>query len=280
MSLRTVIYDDLRNISRSYVVVGVIGVFICLVALIFISEIDIYDNPYRVLWDVWALIAFVGPLFLAPLSYLAIAGDRESGTIKYVLGLPNSRVEYYVGKLISRTLVAVTAILLSVIWGYIIAALTFVNPPDLIRFLVFLAVSLVYVVSTVSVFIAISASTKKRSRAMFGTLGIYFLFVPFWFGFFPVINIETIVDTIAQLFGVTVSDETSRRIGTLSPAVAYLEATEPVYNGVLDQYEVFNQFESNEKLVGKTWFNILVMVLWSAITLPLGYLKFKSSEIG
>lgn len=280
MSLRTVIRDDLRNARRSYVVSGVIGVFTCLVALIFVSEINIYDEPYRVLWDVWAFIAFVGPLFLAPLSYLSIAGDRQSGTIKYVLGLPNSRLEYYVGKFLSRTVVAVVAILLSVVTGFCIASLTFVNAPDVRRFAIFVGVSLVYVISTVSVFVAISASTKKRSRAMFGTLGIYFLFVPFWFGFFPVINVETVVDAIAQLVGVTVSEETSRRIGAMSPAVAYLEATEPVFAGVLDQYEVFGQFEPSDKLIGKTWFNVLIMVAWSAIALPLGYLKFKTSEIG
>mgnify|MGYP006281375169 FL=1 len=44
MSTYTVLRDDFRNARRSSVVLGVIGVFTVLTALVFVSEIDIYDH--------------------------------------------------------------------------------------------------------------------------------------------------------------------------------------------------------------------------------------------
>src|SRR6056297_1289680 len=124
MSTFTVARDDFLNARRSYIVLGVIGVFTALVTLVFISEVDVYDDPYRTLFDVSFLLAVAFPLFVAPLTYLAITGDRQSGAIKYVMGLPNSRGEYVLAKFLSRFGVAVSAVGLAVAVGFVVAALT------------------------------------------------------------------------------------------------------------------------------------------------------------
>jgi ABC-2 type transport system permease protein len=140
----TVTRDDFRNARRSYIVLGVIGVFAGIVGLVFVSEMNIYPDAYRTLFDVSALIAFVFPLFIAPLTYLSIAGDVSNGSIKYVLGLPNSRLEYFVGKYVSRAAVAVVAVVLGTLVGFVIAAVTFANSVDPIRFLEFAGASAAY----------------------------------------------------------------------------------------------------------------------------------------
>src|SRR6056297_1270575 len=117
MSAYTVLRDDFRNARRSSVVLGVIGVFTALTALVFVSEIDIYDHAYRTLFDVTMLTGLVFPLIVAPLTYLSIAGDRSGGAMKYALGLPNSRLEYYAGKFASRAGVAVVAVVFAVVVG-------------------------------------------------------------------------------------------------------------------------------------------------------------------
>ncbi len=280
MGTYTVARDDFTNARRSYIVLGVIGVFTALVGLIFAAEMNIYDDPYRVLWDVSAFVAFVFPLFLAPLVYLSIAGDRISGAITFSMGLPNSRREYVTGKLVSRFGTAAAAVLSGLFVGFAIALATYANAPSPVRFATFAAVTLLYALTFVSVFLAISAATTSRARAMFGALGAYFVLVVFWFGFFPLVNLQTAVDAIGSLLGTDVSQTTRDYLAVLSPGTAYLRATELVYAGVEGQYDAFAQFGDSDELYDQPWFTLLVMLGWTGLSLAVGYLSFERSELG
>lgn len=280
MSTYTVARDDFKNAARSYIVLGVVGVFAALCGVVFLSEMNIYDDPYRTLFDVSAFVAFVFPLFLAPLAYLSITGDRTDGVIKYTMGLPNTRLEYFVGKLGSRLSVGVAAVVLGMVVSFVVAAATFVNAPSIARFATFTGLALVYTFSFVGLFVAVSASTGKRSRAMLGVFGLYFLLVPFWFGFFPVISITNLIETVASLLGVTVSENARQYIITFSPATAYLRSTDLVYHGVAGNYDVFAQTFRGEELYDQPWFNVLEMLAWGVVGLVVGYVKFDRSELG
>ena len=281
MSVYTVARDDFTNARRSYVVLGVVGIFTALVALVFVSEIDIYDDAYRALWDVSALVAFAFPLFVAPLTYLAVAGDRSSGTITYLLGLPNTRGEYFLAKYVSRAGVAVGAVILGVAAGFVIALATFTNGADPVRFLTFAAVSGLFALAMTGIFLALSAMTGSRSRAMFAVIAVYFLLVPFWFGFLPFINLGTVLDAVASLPGISLSDSARDLLGVLSPATAYLQSTEFVYSGVMDQYPEFQQFDSgSSSLASNPLFTSAVLAGWAVIAPLVGYLRFRSAELG
>lgn len=282
MSIRTVARDDLKNAARSYVVLGVIGVFAALVALVFVAERNIYPDPYRTLFDVSFMTFLVFPLFVAPLAYLAVAGDRESGVIKYVLGLPNSRAGYVLGKFASRVSVTLAAVVVALAVGFVVAFATFENAPSIGRFATFAAVSALYGVSLTGLFVGVSAATSRRSRAMLGVFGAYFLLVPFWFGFLPIVNLGTVLDAVATTFGTTITDSTRSFVNSLSPATAYLFATEPVYSGVFDQYpQLAGTFgEDSARLQDQRWFNALVMLAWGGLGLLAGYVSFRRSELG
>jgi ABC-2 type transport system permease protein len=279
MSTFTVARDDFRNARRSYIVLGVIGVFTALTALIFVSEMDFYE-PYRTLFDVLFFVSFVFPLLLAPLAYLCIAGDRTSGAIKFAMGLPNSRREYFAGKFLSRFGVGAAAILVSVAVGFLISLLFFSPGPDVVRFLTFAAISLLYTFTFVSMFVAVSASTASRSRAMFGALGLYFVLIVFWFGFLPLLNVQTALDTVGGLLGVTISEDTRNYVAIFSPGTAYLQTSKAVFTGVLGEYEGFQQFATEDELYAETWFTALVMLAWGVGSLAVGYVQFTRSELG
>jgi ABC-2 type transport system permease protein len=282
MSTLTVAKDDFRNARRSYIVVGVIGLFAGLTALIFLSEMDFYE-PYRTLFDVLFFVSFVLPILLAPLAYLSIAGDRESGAIKYAMGLPNSRGEYFAGKFLSRFGVAAAAVLLAVLAGFVISLAAFSPSPDVARFALFAGITLLYAFTFVSLFVAVSASTKSRSRAMFGALGLYFVLIVFWFGFLPLLNMPTLLSAIGDLLGVTITEDTQSYVAVLSPGTAYLQTSKQVFVGVLDQYpgpQDFGQFASGDELYAQTWFTALIMLAWSLGSLAVGYLQFERSELG
>ena len=282
MSLYTVARDDFKNARRSYAVLGVIGVFTALVALVVGMDSGHHPDAYRALFDVSFFLFLVFPIIVAPLAYLAIAGDRDGGAIQYAMGLPNSRAEYVFGKLVSRLGVALAAVVVGMLVAFGIALVAFTNSPGVGRFLSFTGVTLLFAFSFIGIYVGISATTESRSRAMLGVFGAYFLLVPFWFGFLPVVGLPALLNTAADLLGVTISSSTEGLIRSLSPATAYLFSTELVYTGVVDSYPMIegNFGSMPDKFWTELWFNALVMFAWGAGSMLVGYLSFKRSELG
>jgi ABC-2 type transport system permease protein len=280
MSTYTIARDDFRNAAGSYAVIGVVGVFAALVALMFVTKMNAYDDPYRALFDVQILVVYVFPLIVAPQTYLCVAGDRSSGNIMFALGLPNSRREYLSGKFLSRFGIVAAAVVVGTLVGLGIAMVAFPNPPAVKRFLMFATVTLVYALSWVSMFVAISAATKKRSRAMMGVLIAYFVLVPFWFGMAS-IGLTAAINAVADLLGMTITETTIDLIRSLSPAYAYFGSMQPVYAGVVDQYANIqaNYGGTSSALAHQPWYSVLVMLGWSAVSLAAGFLKFRNSEL-
>jgi ABC-2 type transport system permease protein len=188
------------------------------------------------------------------------------------------------GKFVSRGSVAVAAVLVAVAVAFIVGAVLYANPIDPIRFAWFAVVSVLFVASLTAIFVALSALTERRSRAMFGIISVYFLLGPFWFGFLPVVSLQVVVDTVADLLGTSVSDTTFGYIQFSSPTTAYLAGLEPVYDGVVGSGE-YPQIEENyggdgDELYTENWYSWLVMAAWGAVALGLGYARFRVTELG
>jgi ABC-2 type transport system permease protein len=285
VSFTTILRDDFRNTRRSYVVLGVITVLTAFVSLITYSVAEFHNDAFRALFDV-SFFFFLGfPLILLPLTYLAVAGDRERGSIKHSLGLPNTRGEYVLGKYVSRTAVAVGAVLVSTLAALVIGVALYSGTPELARFVKFALITALFVASITAVFVACSTMMKKRSRAMFGVIGAYFILGPFWLGLLPVVGLDSVITTIADLLGTTVSDNTRAFISSASPTTAYLNGLEPVYDGIIGggEYPRITQNYATEgatQLYEKSWFNYATMGAWGTIALAVSYAKFRVAELG
>lgn len=282
MSAATVARNDFRSIRRSYVVVGVVATFTAIVGLVFLGSGQVHPDPSRTLWGFSALVVWVLPLFLAPLSYLAVAGDRARGTVVYHLGLPNSRAGYFAAKYAVRAGVTVATIVLGVAVAVVVAALTYEQAPDLARFLTFGAISTLYALAIVGVFLAVSAWTATRSRAMFGVLGAYFVLAAFWSGFVPMLNLATVLDAVASIPGVSIPDSTRALVGALSPSGAYFNLLpELVWADVIGEYDVFRQFQDVPDYLGyEPWVNVLSLLVWTVVAPLVGYLGLRRAELG
>jgi ABC-2 type transport system permease protein len=282
VSLYTVARDDFTNARRSYVVLGVIGVFSALVALIIGADSGHHADAYRALFDVSFFVFLVLPIIVAPLTYLSIAGDRDGGAIKYAMGLPNTRSQYVTGKFVSRVSVALAAVVVGTLVGFAVALPTYTNTPDPVRFVKFAGVTLLFAFAFVGIYVGVSAVTASRSRAMLGAFVAYFVLVPFWFGFLPVISLLDLLSAAADLLGATIAEDTKRLIQAISPATAYLRSTEIVYAGVYNEYpRIAQNFRNPDtELYAKFWFQTLVMLAWGAGSMLVGYVSFRRSELG
>ena len=281
MSVYTVARDDLRNLAGSYLIRGIVGAFIAMVAFIFISEIGIYDEPSRTLFDVSNAVILLGPVLLAPVAYESIVGDRTSGRIKFTMGLPNSRWEYFAGKTLSRFAVVTVATVGSIGVGYFISLVAFTNTPILSRFVLFAGTTLLYTLSFTSIFIAISALAKSRTTAMFAALVAYFVLVLFVLGVAPYLNLETLFAAVGDILDRSISDSVRYLVKNLTPYPAYGGATHPIYTSILDEYQRLSAAPPNQRgeLHAQMWFDLIVLGTWVAIPLMGGFLKFRNSEL-
>ncbi|QLH84240.1 ABC transporter permease [Halosimplex pelagicum] len=282
MSAPTVARTDFRSIRRSYAVVGVVGTFAAIVVLAFLGSSEVHPHPVRTTFGLSALIAWVFPLLLAPLTYLAVAGDRARGSITYYLGLPNTRADYFGGKYATRAAVGAATMVLGVAAAFAVALATYDHAPDPGRFLALGALSTLFTLAMVGIFVAVSASVATRSRAMIGVLLAYFVLSPFWIGPLPALNLGTLLDAAASLPGVAVPESTRALVGALSPAGAYFNTLpELVWADAPGRYESLAQFSDTPDYLGyEPWFNVLVMGVWAAVAPVVGYLRFRSAELG
>jgi len=126
------------------------------------------------LWNLTAIGAMFIPLIALVTAYLAIAGERESGGIKYLLSIPNSRRDVVLGKFATRTAIVSASIVVAFLVGGVLTLLWYPSP-EMDTFGIMAALTVLYALTYVAVAIAISAATASRSRAMGGSIAFFFI---------------------------------------------------------------------------------------------------------
>ncbi|MFC7046335.1 ABC transporter permease [Halobacteriaceae archaeon GCM10025711] len=203
------------------------------------------------------------PITALVAAYLAIAGERESGSIKLLLGLPPSRGEVVVGKLVGRAGVVALAVLASFAVAGVATAGLYGSLP-VTEFLLVTGLTLFLGVTFVSVAIGISSATSTRSRAMTFAVGVYLVVSLLW-DLIP----QGLYLALVGGFPTPPHPEWFLVIQRLSPSSAYSAgvaaslipevATGPAYLGLP--------------------FTLAVMTAWTLVPLALGYLWFRRADL-
>ena len=112
---------------------------------------------------VGSLLSLILPFIAMLGSYGAIIQERETGSIRFLLGLPNSRLEAYVGKYLSRSVLLVASTLVGFV---VVAAVGFgiLREPDALAFVVFVLLTLGFGVVFVGIGIAASAVFDSETQ--------------------------------------------------------------------------------------------------------------------
>lgn len=120
------------------------------------------------------------PLGVLLLSYQSVVGERTSGSVKLVHGLPLTRTEVLFGKVVGRTAGIAGPVSLSLLALAGIGLLDH-GPFDPLPFVGVAVVTLVYVGVLVSIGVSISAVTERTvtaAGAVFG--GVFLPLIAFW----------------------------------------------------------------------------------------------------
>lgn len=172
---------------------------------------DLFVNTLQVGFQV--LVPVLGLV----VAYASIAGERDSGTLKLLLSLPNTRRDVLLGKLLGRSAVVATPLLVAFTVGAIIfpvSQFTFVP----VSYLAFAVFTLLLGVVFVAVALGVSAAASSSRRAAVGSFGIFAYLVFLWEGLAR--NLPSLLSKVLDMKrGVKLQLEVF--LGLLNPMSAY-----------------------------------------------------------
>ncbi len=279
MNVVSVAKRDFLDVRRAKLVWAPMVLYVLFMLLFYWGQSN-STNPdfYMILWGLAGLGgALVIPLAALVAAYLSIAGERESGSIKYQLSLPVSRTDVVLGKLLARSTVVAVALLVAFAVG-IVASQVFV--PDMTveydAYGAFVALTLLYALSYVAVAVGISAATSSRSRAMSGAIGFFFVFNIVW-NFLPIGPVRMAEFVLTEL-DVSYSDALLDLIFSLSPTGAYLNGMKLVFPG--DFSALQSTTTASDVFYVQGWFMLVILAGWIVVPLMVGMWQFGRTDLG
>lgn len=257
--------NDFTNVRRSRLLWGVVGSYGAFTLLLVVSQAttDI-TSATQLLVGVTGVTAVVLPGVAVVTGYLAIAGEREAGTVMFRLGLPDSRSAVVAGKLLSRGATVVLGLGVAFVVALVLAISMF-GSVDPGVFGGFVLISTVFALTNAAVAVGLSAVAASRARAMTLAAGFYVCCDVLW-----LVGNRYVVDgiqAVVSVAGFTLSPRETALVRAVTPVGAYLEAMELAFApGSIPPDAV-------------PWFGLAVLVAWGVIVPSLGYWHFRTAEL-
>ncbi|WP_336360474.1 ABC transporter permease subunit [Haladaptatus sp. ZSTT2] len=276
MSVVTVAKKDFADAIRSKVLLALATLFVLFAGGAAYIFAEFFSGANEAISAVGFIVFLLGPVgTLVPLTglivgYKAIVGERESGSLKFLLALPHTRRDVVLGKVVGRSGVLATAILAGFALAAVIA-ITLYSSFSPATFLGFTALTLLFGAVFVSVGVGISASTSSSSKATAAVIGFFLLFEFLW-GLIPTLLNYAITGS----FGFQGPPPSWYQFLTnVSPSAAFGNAIKlvlPADAGVSMPGQVTSLFAEG-------WFGLLILLAWAVIPLALGYLRFERADL-
>jgi ABC-2 type transport system permease protein len=278
MGLSAVIEKDFRDSIRSFSLLSTTLLFVVFATwLAAIQWIPVMYQDSAVDASTLALLnsmrqptVFMIPLIGLALAYDTVAGERESGTIRLLMGLPNSRAAVVFGKFVGRTGV----IAVSVLVGYAVAgavALVTYDSFDVVVFGLYTLLTILYGAVYIGLATGFSAAVESRQRALVGAGGLYALFLLGWDVLLLVLQLAIYGQDIPEA-GLP---DWFKFIGLLNPSTAFMHAA----RAVIPEYAEITFYPQGSAFYLENWVGFVILGLWAAVPLVLGYVRFERADI-
>lgn len=208
-------------------------------------------------------------------GYRAIAGERETGSIKLLLGLPHTRQDVVVGKIVGRSTVVTVSTLVGFLVAAIVAAVLYGSFPA-VDFVAFGALTVLFALAFVGIGVGISAATGSTTKAIAGGFGVFFLFQFLWGEIPKLINYA-----INGSYGFSGRQpEWSYLVAQLDPQNAYqLAVNDWIVQSPLQEALYQQLFGGDVPLFLSPWFALVVLLVWILLPAGLGYLAFDRADL-
>ncbi|QLH77937.1 ABC transporter permease subunit [Halosimplex rubrum] len=284
MTWRTVMNDDLLGVRRSRLGQGVAATMFAftagiaiLVALAHVSspggQAPTFDT---IMLLVGSILSVILPFIAMLGSYGAIIQERESGSVRFLLGLPNSRFDAYLGKYLSRSVLLSAATALGLL---VVGAVGFgvLREPDAVAFLLFVVATLAFGLLFVGVGLALSAVLDSETQVTTGIISTYVLFRGLW----PVMQWGGLYLTRPDgELGLRPYPEWYFYLGRLDPLNAYVKVVNVLFNENLFHPLITNpQGAEVDYLAVSEWYAVAALAVWLVVVPVVGYLLFVNKDV-
>lgn len=209
------------------------------------------------------VMAVLAPLAALGFSYDALAGPRQSGSLRVLLSYPYTRRELVVGTLVGRVIVVGLGVAVGVLVGAV-ATLLFGGAVDVANVASVLALSLLLSTAIVGLSVGISASVRTSSRAAIVAFGAYLLFSTFW-NYVPA-AVRYALAGFSPPAGPT--PEWTFVWNQLNPVNAFRTASASLLQDPL-----------SAAFYHALWFSVLVLVGWFVLSAVLGTVRFERTDL-
>jgi ABC-type transport system involved in multi-copper enzyme maturation permease subunit len=277
--VETIVRGDLNRALKNWVVQGVVVLFVLVIVPVIWHTVDLSAKgrfigtlSSRIVYTFFLPVLVLG----TATGYQSVVDERESNTIRYVLGLPGTRRDLVVGKLVARVGI-VTGAIVAVLFLTEAIVLFRLGRPHLISFLVGSGwVLLVGVVWTTFV-VGVSAGVSSRYRALAVILGVYLLFSTdngLW---------GSIVRPLMSLVftGQFTTPEWPSSANRVGPVwFRYLDGLNPfvALRRILEALRTVTGSLSSNLTVPLVLYSVVITVVFGAGTLYMGYRRFNRAD--
>jgi ABC-2 type transport system permease protein len=215
--------------------------------------------------------AFLVPIIGLVVGYKAIAGERESGSIKLLLGLPHTRQDVVAGKVVGRAAVVTVSILVGFLVGAVVV-LALYGSFSVTNFALFTLLTVILALAFVSVGVGISAATGSTNRAVIGIIAFFVLFRALW-GEIP----KAINYLLNGTYGFPNSTpEWLYLFRRLNPSNAYQGA---VSQWLFDNSILQALFGGDVPFALSPWVALAILFAWILLPAGVGYLAFERADL-
>lgn len=286
MSTLAVAKKDFHDAVRSRELWALIGLFALFLGGVTVFDVTVTSDTPSIA-DGFPIVLFLSSMsvviVLVPAAALvgsskSIVRERSHGTVTFLLALSHSRFDVYVGTLLGRLAVLTTAVIV----GYLpVLALLFVGVDgfDPLLYAGVLVVALLLGFVSVVIGHGVSAMTRSETLANVAGFGVFFLMYT-WGALFEVINVRfELVEGRAAAFLsrfslqlVTEDVITAvRSLGDGSVDGASIAAADRASRAAGTSVDVPFYLQH--------WFAVVVLGVWIALPLALGYWRFSRAEL-
>jgi ABC-2 type transport system permease protein len=276
MSVAAVAKKDFQDAVRSRALWGVSVVFL-LVALVttyaYVEFTGALTGGTGSGFGLSTFLAGIAGLFVSItailVAYKALAGERESGSVKLLLGLPHTRTDVVLGKVIGRSGVLMLPILVAFALAGIYASLN-LEQFGVLEYGVFVFLTLVLALAYVCIVVGISASTGSTSRASALAIGFFLLFELIWDA--VSMGIAFVLNGFALP---TTTPDWMFAVNQIPPSSAY---TTGLYALIPDAMGTIpgSQFDA---FYATPWLGVVVLVFWMVVPLAIGLQQFNRADL-
>lgn len=298
-SVRAIARKDFQDAVRSWLFMGLSAFFFTILVL-----------PTLTLWYFGADLAEAGatteglvslthtvtrlviPVIALVLGWKAIAGERESGSIKVLLSLPHSRADVLLGKLVGRAAVLTLSLGAGFLLAAVVVAVLF-GGFDVTDYVGLFAVSVLYGIAYVSVAVSLSSLSRSTTEAGAAMFGVFVLFYVVWETVLPAIDTlvrlgylsgtEYTVTVGGESFTATRPSQWAFLFHSFDPGVAYRNVLSLATSVAEADPAVVQSLEAafggSVPFYLQDWFAIVVLLFWIVVPIAVALYRFDRVDL-